>query len=174
MHPNAAGGAASQAGAFLVSGTFFTTLGAEPLLGRPILASDPDAPGSNPVAVVSYHYWQQTLNADPSVIGRPILINATSFTVIGVMPPAFYGADLNEDAPDMWLPITMQQEAMLQPSMLNPHGLFWLHMMGRSKDSVSVAQAQAWVTNQAQQFMVAREGSQISAKRAQEIQTGLR
>jgi predicted permease len=170
VRAGAAAGAASQASAYLVSNNFFSVLGAEPLLGRPILARDSDAPGSNPVAVVSYHYWQQNLGADPSAVGRAITINATQFTLIGVMPPAFFGTDLNEEAPDMWLPIAMQQEAMLQPSNLNPHGLFWLHLMGRRKDDVSIAQAQAWVTSQVQQFMVAREGSQISAARRQEIQ----
>jgi predicted permease len=61
------------------------------------------------------------LGADRSVIGRVITINGTSFTVIGVAPPAFFGAELNEQEPDMWLPITMQQQVTLQPSLLNPH-----------------------------------------------------
>ncbi len=164
------GEAATQAVSNLVSGNFFSVLGAEPILGRPITPVDTDAPGRNPVAVISYRYWQQTLAGDASVIGKAITINATPFTVIGVMPEKFYGVELNESAPDMWLPITMQQEAMLQPSLLNPHALYWMHLMGRAKEGTSTAQAQAWVNNQIHQFMVAREGSQISDASRKDIQ----
>ena len=48
----------------------------------------------------------------------------------------------------MWLPITMQPQVMLQPSMLDSSGVYWLHMMARRNASVSVAQAQAWVNAQ--------------------------
>jgi predicted permease len=163
------GGPASQAISHLVSGNFFSVLGVEPVLGRPILPGDADVPGRNPVAVVSYRYWQQALGADPAVIGRTIAINGTRFSVIGVMPARFYGVELNEDSPDMWLPITMQQEAMVRPSLLNPHGLFWLHLIGRREGGIGVEQAQAWVTGHVQQFMVAREGGQVSEKRMGEI-----
>jgi predicted permease len=167
---SAQGGPASQATSHLVSGNFFHVLGAEPMMGRPITPEDADAPGRNPVAVVSYQYWQQTLAADASVLGKTIAINGTPFTVIGVMPAKFYGVELNEESPDMWLPLTMQPEAMVQASLLNPHGLYWLHMMARAQENFSTRQAQAWVNNQVRQFMVAREGAQISSARRQEIQ----
>jgi predicted permease len=162
--------AGKQAISHLVSGNFFSVLGAEPVLGRPMTPQDTNATGHSPVAVLSYRYWQQALAGDASVIGRAIMVNGTPFTVIGVMPPKFYGVELNEESPDMWLPITMQPEVMLQPSLLNPHALYWLHLMGRSKEGVSVKQAEAWVNNQLRQFMVAREGTQISDARRQEIQ----
>jgi predicted permease len=167
---SSADGPASQAISHLVSGNFFQVLGAEPFLGRPFSFEDADAPGRNPVAVISYRYWQQTLAADASVLGKTIAINGTPFTVIGVMPAKFYGVELNEESPDMWLPLTMQREAMVQNSLLNPHGLYWLHMMARAKDGISLQQAQAWINNQVRQFMVAREGAQISSARRQEIQ----
>jgi predicted permease len=138
-------------------------------MGRPILPSDADAPGRNPVAVLSYRYWAQHLGGDRSVVGNPLTINGTRFTVVGVTPPAFFGLELSAEAPDMWLPITMQQEVMLQPSLLTPHNLFWLHVMGRRKDGVSAAQAQLWTSRQVQEFMTAREGASISDKRRSEI-----
>jgi len=161
--------AATQALTQLVSGTFFQVLGVKSALGRTILPDDADAPGRNSVAVVSYRYWEEKLEADRSVIGRVITINGTSFTVIGVAPPAFFGAELNEQEPDMWLPITMQQQVTLQPSLLNPHGLFWVHMMGRLKEGTTPNQGQAWATQQLQQFMITREGGTISDKRRREI-----
>ena len=119
--------------------------------------------------VVSYRYWQQEMSADQTAIGQDIAVNGTPFTVIGVMPPKFFGSELNEEAPDMWLPITAQPEVMLQPSLLNPHGLFWMHLMARLRDGVSPEQSQAWATTKLQQFMMAREGAQVSEKRQKEI-----
>jgi len=162
-------GAATQAFTQLVSGTFFQALGVAPVLGRPLLPEDADSPGRNPVAVISYRYWKERLDADRSVIGKVITINGTSFTIIGVAPPAFFGAELNEQEPDMWLPITMQQQVTLQPSLLNPHGLFWVHMMGRLKEGMTAKQGQAWATQHLQQYMIAREGGTISDKRRREI-----
>jgi predicted permease len=163
------GGMATQANAHLVSGNFFSVLGVEPIIGRAIQPSDTATPGSNPVAVLNYRYWQQTFNGDASILGKTITVNGTAFTVVGVTPPKFYGVELNEESPDMWMPITMQQEVLLQPSLLTPHGLFWMHMMGRLKVGVSPAQAQAWTANQIQQFMTAREGASVLPTRAQEI-----
>jgi predicted permease len=164
-------GAATQANSHLVSGTFFDVVGAEPILGRSINANDTIAAGRNPVAVISYSYWQQALSADPAVIGRLLTINGTLFTVIGVMPASFYGVELNEEMPDMWLPITMQQVVMQQQqgSLLDAGGEFWLQLIARRKPGVSAAQAQAWITAQLQHFMSDREGAQVSATRRQEI-----
>lgn len=162
-------GAAQQASAELVSGTFFRTLGVEPILGRTISPEDTDASGRNPVVVLSYRYWNEKLGADRSVIGAPIVINGTAFTVIGVTPPRFFGVELNAESPDLWAPVTMQEQVMLQPSLLKPHDLFWLHVIGRRKPVVTVAQAQAWTTKQIQTFMVEREGAQISEQRRAEI-----
>jgi predicted permease len=160
---------ATQATSYLVSGTFFTVLGAEPILGRSIAPADTRAPGSSPVAVLSYRYWQQDLAADPAVIGRTININGTLFNVIGVMPANFYGVDLNEQSPDMWLPITMQPQVMLQPAMLDASRLYWLHIIARRNTNVRVSQSQAWITTQWQQFETALEGAQISDARREEI-----
>jgi predicted permease len=166
---SAGGGPATQAISHLVSGSFFSVLGAEPMLGRSISSIDTNAPGRNPVAVISHQYWQQSLSADPAVIGRTIAVNGTIFTVIGVMPANFYGVDINEASPDMWLPVTMQQQVMLQPTLLNPGGLYWMHIMARRTPGVSLASTQAWVTAQWQQFMIDREGKTISDARRKEI-----
>jgi predicted permease len=164
-----AGAATSQAISHLVSGNFFSVLGAEPILGRAIAPSD-DAPGRDPVAVISYRYWQQVLSGDSTIIGKPLTINGTLFTVIGVMPPKFFGVEVNEESPDMWLPLAFQEQVMLQPSLLGPHGLYWMHLMGRRQPGTNLAKAQAVITSQLQRYMMDREGVQPSSSRAQEIQ----
>lgn len=164
-----AGGPAAQAISHLVSGTFFTVLGAQPLIGRVLTLDDSAAEGSSAVAVISYRYWHENLSSDPGVVGRAITINGTSFLVVGVMPASFYGVTLNEQSPDLWLPITMQPQVMMQPSLLKPDGLFWVHIMARRKATVSVAQAQSWVTVEFQRFLTQREGTQISALKQKQI-----
>ena len=171
VRPNATDkSSATQAIGHLVSGNFFNVLGAEPLLGRAILPTDTEAPGRNPVVVVSYRYWQQSLFADSSVVGSSIVINGTPFTVIGVMPPKFYGVDLNEESPDMWLPLTMQVEVSQHPTLLAPRSLRWLHFVGRRKPGTDIRQAQAWVTAQVQQYLRDYEGSRLNADNSQQIQ----
>jgi predicted permease len=164
-------GAATLAETGLVSGTFFDVLGVEPMLGRAIQSNDSAAPGRNAVAVISHRYWQQSLSSDPAILGRTLTINGTLFTVVGVMPASFYGVELNEEMPDMWLPLTMQQPVMQQQdgSLLGPGGLYWLHMIARRKPGVSDAQSQAWVTTQLQQFFTDREGAHLSELRRKEI-----
>jgi predicted permease len=162
-------GPATQAIGHLVSGNFFSVLGADPQLGRTFIENDSAVAGQRPVVVISHRYWQQEMAVDPNVIGRSIVVNGTPFTVIGVMPAKFYGVDLNEQSPDMWFPITMQQQVMLHPSLLTPDGLFWIHMMGRRRADVGVGHAQAWITAQFQQFLIDRAGSGISTERRKQI-----
>jgi predicted permease len=164
-----AAGPATQATSHLVSGTFFSVLEAEPMMGRVFDAQDTAVPGRNPVAVISHSYWQQELASDPQAVGRTIMVNGTAFTVIGVMPPQFYGIDLNEQAPDMWLPISMQAQVTLGPTLLQPEGPFWIHVLGRLRPGVSAATAQAWVTPQFQRFLTDRAGAAISSDRRKQI-----
>ena len=124
-------GPTGQATGALVSGDFFSVLGVKTVLGRPLAPTDAAAPGSQPVAVISYDYWQQNLSGDPEVVGRSMIVNGTPFTVIGVAPRNFYGIALESRPPDMWLPVTMQEQAMRRPSMLGRGDPYWLHMMGR-------------------------------------------
>lgn len=162
-------GPATQAISHLVSGTFFGVLGAQPLMGRVFTAEDTAVEGGNPVAVISYRYWQENLLADPNVIGRALTIDNTSFVVIGVMPASFYGVTLSEVTPDLWLPITMQPQVMMRPSLLKPDGLFWIDIMARRKPNVSVTEAQFWATIEFQRFLTEREGAQISQRRQKQI-----
>jgi predicted permease len=59
---------------------------------------------------------------------------------------------------------------MQQPSLLEPHGLFWMHLMARRKPDTDMKQAQAWVTSQLQQFMTDRAGAKLDDHRRKQIQ----
>jgi predicted permease len=67
----------------------FQKLDVATILGRPLQPSDGELPPGAPVAVLTYRYWQNKLGGDPGVIGRAILINGKSFSVVGVAKPGF-------------------------------------------------------------------------------------
>jgi putative ABC transport system permease protein len=72
----------------LVSGEFFSLLGAKPALGRTFGTAD-EAAGSHDVIVLSHGFWQRRFGGDPDIVGRTATVNSRSFTVIGVMKPDF-------------------------------------------------------------------------------------
>ena len=76
----------------LVTGSYFATMQATVTLGRPILADD-DRPGAEPVAVISYGFWQRAYGGDPNVLGRFTSIRGIKFRIVGVMPEGFTGID---------------------------------------------------------------------------------
>jgi predicted permease len=91
-----------------VSGNFFRTFGVQPWLGR-LMTDEDDIEGAPPVAVMSFHIWQDKYGSDPSVVGAGYQINGHAFTVIGVAPPGFFGAKLSGwGMPDFWLPLTTE------------------------------------------------------------------
>lgn len=71
----------------LVSGEFFAVLGAEPVLGRALLPED-DAPGADPVMVLSQRAWRERFASAPDVVGRRIVMHedGVAYTIVGVMP----------------------------------------------------------------------------------------
>ena len=92
----------------LVSGEYFTSLRQDAQRGRLLAPSDNVAVGGHPVAVISDGYWRRQFGAAADAIGRPLAINGTSFTVIGVTRPGFFGTTLSLRAPDVWIPYMMQ------------------------------------------------------------------
>jgi putative ABC transport system permease protein len=72
-------------GAFHVSASYFEIFGARAAIGRTFVSGD-DQAGRDHVAVVSHALWASQFNADPTLVGRPIRLNAESYTVVGVMP----------------------------------------------------------------------------------------
>jgi predicted permease len=83
-----------------VSGSYFETLGISPLLGRVLSEFDDRRDGGvdGPVAVISYAFWQRQYAGASDVIGRPLVLNGVSFTIVGVAPPRFSGLDVGRRA----------------------------------------------------------------------------
>jgi len=124
----------------LVSGNYFSFLGVTPALGRILAESDDTSPGSNPVAVASYSWFQHHFSGSPTGIGKPISIEGHIYTLIGVAQPGFFGTSVGE-APDLWIPLSMEKE--ISPGWNGIDDKFFqsLFLIGRIKPGLSLKQA---------------------------------
>jgi putative ABC transport system permease protein len=68
-----------------VSEDFFPLLGLKPELGRGLQPAD-FRPGADPVAVLGHQLWTQRFGGDPGAVGRPLSLDGTMVTVVGVLP----------------------------------------------------------------------------------------
>lgn len=71
-----------------VSPNFLSLLGVRPFLGRDFDVSE-EKSGAAPVVMLSYSLWQSHFGSDPAAVGRTVLFDGRSFTIIGVLPPNF-------------------------------------------------------------------------------------
>ena len=127
----------------LVSGNYFSVLGAGMQLGRPLTAADDLTPGAHPVAVISDGFWRRSFAADPSVLGRTVRINNYPFTLVGVAAHNFNGTEVGLPT-DIWLPLAMQRE--LGRDLFTESRTNWLEMIGRVKPGASLERAGAELT----------------------------
>jgi putative ABC transport system permease protein len=119
-------------GSMVTPGTF-EFLGMPALLGRVMQAADYE-PGATPVFVLRYKTWVNQFNADPSLVNKQFVLNGTSRTLIGVMPPRFAWGDA-----DVWIP-EKPSHADTTPTL--GFNRYWF-LMGHLKPGVSEREAQA-------------------------------
>jgi predicted permease len=131
-----------RAWGYLATGNYFDVLGVKPALGRLLTPEDDKAEGAHPVMVISYDCWQKRFAGDPNVVGRGVLVNARSFTIIGVAPRDFYGTEIGYVA-EMWFPIMMLDQIIKWGNDLwDRSGQSYL-AQGRLKSGVDIVQAEA-------------------------------
>ena len=117
---------------FLVTGNFFTALGAKPMLGR-AFSEEENQPGKDSVAIITYSLWQRRFGGDPNIINKQVTLNTISRTVVGVMPPRFNfpkGAEI-------YAPIA------LTPELMRSRGNHSYYVVGKLKPGITPQSAQA-------------------------------
>lgn len=103
-----------------VGGGLFPVLGATPLMGRVIGPGD-DRVGAAPVVVLSYGFWQDVFGGASDALGRTMVIDGVTHTVVGVMPRTFYFPDTD---PAFWYAVDDQARQSLMDDS-------WLEAVGR-------------------------------------------
>jgi predicted permease len=126
-----------------LSGNAFGLLGIKAAAGRLFNQQD-DAQSANPVALLSHAFWTRRFGADPSVIGREIVIGNHAVQIVGIVERSFTGLQpgyLN----DVWIPLT----AMVDSRTLASPAAGWIGVWGRTKPDHRAAQQalQAAFTN---------------------------
>jgi putative ABC transport system permease protein len=132
---------------YMISEDFFSTLGVIPILGRAFLPDD-DHPGAAPVVILGAGFWKRKFGSSLEIVGEPITLNGTSYTVVGVIPPGFtfYGQDR-----DVYTPIGQWND----PSFRDRGVDLSAHAIGRLKPGVTLAQAKADMDGVAQNLAAA-------------------
>ena len=75
----------------VVSPNYFALAGVTAAFGDLLRRGEGELKGAAPTVVLSHQYWQRRFGGDPSIVGQPITLNGSTFTVIGVAPETFNG-----------------------------------------------------------------------------------
>jgi putative ABC transport system permease protein len=141
LNLSSAGGEVQAVDGVYVSGDFFSTLGVPALIGRTFTARDDVRGGGpdGPVAVISHGMWQRRFGGDANVIGTPLVIEHTPFTIIGVTPPEFFGAEVGRSF-EVAVPINAHRVIRGKDSGID-RGMVWLWIMVRLRPGQSAEAA---------------------------------
>lgn len=137
-----AGGDGKPVTAELVSGSYFTVLGVQPLLGNLWGREVDGGPNTHPVIVLSYGFWKTQLGGDPRVVGRKVLVNQHPVSVVAVASPSFQGVDVGR-VPAFWMPASMSSFAIPGFNSLLDRRTRWMQILGHLAPGVTLKSAQA-------------------------------
>jgi putative ABC transport system permease protein len=136
-------GVSDQVSGLWASGRMFEVLGVQAVVGRTLRAEDdrralgPDGP----VAVLGYDFWQRRFGGSPAAIGRRITVERVPFTIVGVAPPSFFGAEVGRTF-DVAIPIAAST-LIRGADSLDRRTSWWLRVMFRLKPGQTPAAASA-------------------------------
>ena len=129
------GGTPERVDAIAASRELFTILGVAPVLGRAFTPEE-DRHGATRVAIIGYGLWQQRFGGAPDIIGQRIHLDGQDSEVVGVMPASF---GFPERTTQVWEPLG----TYLSPERMLRHDTHFIHVIGRLKPGVSLAQGRA-------------------------------
>ncbi len=113
------------------SASFLPIFGLQPIAGRGFTPAD-DRAGAAPTVLLSEGFWRSRFGADPAILGQPILLDLTPYTVVGVVPAPSFLEDVQVWTPLLWGPDDIAERAN--------HNY---RAVGRLKPGVPLATAQA-------------------------------
>ena len=137
----AAGGRNERVLGVMASANHFSVLGARAALGRTFVPAEDTGRGAHPVAVLSWSAWKGRFGGDPGIVGRSIVLNGRSYSVVGVAEPEFRGA-LPLVIPALWVPLSQFDD--VRPGDHNAYaerGSNSFNVVARLKPGVTPAQA---------------------------------
>ena len=128
-----------QLSAARVSWNFFAVLGVRPALGRAFLPEE-DRPGAQAVCLISHALWTRAFAARADIAGQNITLDATPYTIVGVLPRGFQFAPLGTGV-DLWAPRVFDLN-ITTPAQIRG-GVGFLSAVARLAPGVTAGQAEA-------------------------------
>lgn len=132
-----------------VSDSYFSTLGVAPLLGRAFGPRE-DQLGGPAVVMLGEGLWRRRFGADRDVVGRPVTLDGTPYTVIGVMPAHVGVGVIPRLYSDVFLPIGQNDDPLFRSRDVHAASV-----IGRLRTGVDRGQAQAEMTTIAHSLALA-------------------
>lgn len=128
----------------LATGSFFPLLGVRPAVGRFYTPAE-DRVGAELVAVLGHELWQTQFGGSEEAIGQPIEVDGATYTVIGVAPRGFTGADLQPVS--VWLPFHAAG-ALVEggTEWMETRNWYWFQAIARLAPGVSPEAAETQAT----------------------------
>jgi putative ABC transport system permease protein len=123
-----------------VSGNYFSVLGVTPALGRMFSSEQEPDTASHPVVIISDRFRRRQFGPRENVIGKQIVVNDQSLTIVGVTPAGFAGSVVGWLA-DLYVPLGTY--VGMKHDNIHRDNWTWLHFLGRLKPGVSREQVQA-------------------------------
>jgi macrolide transport system ATP-binding/permease protein len=127
--------------AAMVSANYFSVAGVNAARGRTFVPAEDSGRNAHPVVVLGWNAWRGLFGGDTGIVGRGLILNGQSYTVIGVAPPEFRGM-LPVVAPELYVPL--MQFDQVRPGLayqFERRGSNFMDMFARLKPGVSIAQA---------------------------------
>ncbi|MGA8597676.1 MAG: ABC transporter permease [Bryobacteraceae bacterium] len=142
-----------------VTGNYYSELRATPLIGRLIEARDIRGTQADPVAVVSYGFWNDRLGHDSTAVGKTLRIDGHLFTIVGVTRKWFTGMTPGSP-PDVTIPV-----GVAGMGDLTSRSLLWLFVTGRLRDATTIEQARGQLSSFWYDALLATTPTQIPGRR---------
>jgi predicted permease len=149
----------------LVSGNYFSVLGAPVVMGRGLTPAD-DREGAPPVTVLSDRMWQRRFGRDPHIVGETLMMNGTAATIVGVTAPEFVGETINADMPELWIPLRQEANFVHEGAMGSRPDRYWLDLIGRIAPGANSAQIDAQLNTELRQWLQSRSAEMQPDERA--------
>ena len=125
----------------LCPGNYFDVLGVKAVLGRTFLPEEDRVPDAQAVVVIGYAFWTRRYAANRRAVGATIGLNNRRYTIIGVAPKDFHGANALVNT-DLWVPFMMYPQMFSMADWVDYRKALLFPLIGRLKDGVSRRQAQ--------------------------------
>ena len=132
----------------LVTTNYLSVLGVAPTPGRDFMPSEELKVDGQPPAIISHERWQRSFDRDPQIVGRTLLIDGRSFTIVGVAPRGFQGKSLVAST-DAWVPVGAFKTVLPHydaDTLTSRRGSLLGDAFARLRPGVTLAAAQAEAT----------------------------